>query len=379
MTNSYDDPENKNTQHNLNSEKSDASTTIKSPIACLKKEPKKWAQQWFYFIVSLIAIGAFILALNANYQQLVTQKSTHRQQENMMTKFDSLSKHQQQINIQLTKTTKKFNQLKQIIDEQIGMQNKNLQDFLQQHRYQKQDWLLLTARHYLETAQINANWTDNPQTTKVLLQQADELLQDVSQQQVLVIRQTIAKSITQINALPIVDRAGLLSQLDAAQSLLSQLPINQSPVMLSTDNTPTSPDNTALSWRIKLHESWHLLEKLIIVRHDSNNEPPIFSPLHQSLLRESIRMNLQAAQWAILQNNTVIYQQSLTEALSGIRRIFNNKIANTTALIDQITQLQHVTIISKKPNVDAPLLMLNQLIETRNVPKLPLNATSEVN
>ncbi len=88
------------------------------------------------------------------------------------------------------------------LQNKIQQMNKDLQAALREHFDQKQDWLLLKARYYLELAQINAHWSDDQQVTIALLQQADALLRTIPDQQLFTVRQAIAQEITQLQVLP---------------------------------------------------------------------------------------------------------------------------------------------------------------------------------
>ncbi len=84
----------------------------------------------------------------------------------------------------------------------------------------------------------------------------------------------------------------------------------------------------------------NILKKLVVVRHNEEEVQPLLSPLHQALLRDSIRLDLQQAQWALLQNNPKVYNLSLTHALQNIKRNFAENEQSTQALIKQLQDLQ---------------------------------------
>lgn len=254
------------------------------------------------------------------------------------------------------------------LQNQLQTLNKNFESTLKQQLYQKNDWLLLRARYYLELAQINAHWSGNQEVTIALLQQADKVLHDIAEQKAYEIRQAIAKELAQFKTLAQVDIPGILSQLDAAQNTLVTLPIKQP--FSSMQNNPqqqkTKDENA--SWHKRFKQSMNVLEKLVIIRRNDSDTLPLISPLHQTLIRDSIGLNLQQAEWAILQNNPAVYQLALTQALTAIKRTFDENTAATQALIKQLEALKQVNLISTKPVIEESLSLLNQWIEAKKSP-----------
>ena len=62
------------------------------------------------------------------------------------------------------------------------------------------------------------------------------------------------------------------------------------------------------------------------------------SPLYESILKESIRLNLQEAQWAILNNNPAVYQLALKQAITNLKRTFNETSQDIHIFTQTITR-----------------------------------------
>jgi uroporphyrin-3 C-methyltransferase len=86
------------------------------------------------------------------------------------------------------------------------------------------------------------------------------------------------------------------------------------------------------------------------------------------MLREEIRLNIQEAQWALLHRNEAVYQWSLSQALQHIHGTFEASASTTTSLIRQLQHLQQMNLALKKPMVGHSLPLLNEWIESKNVP-----------
>ncbi|MGQ3890288.1 uroporphyrinogen-III C-methyltransferase [Legionella sp. CNM-1927-20] len=324
---------------------------------------------WHVGLLILTLISLLLAAL-AFYQNSHLKALQTQQQSDIADQFRLLKSQLQKNNLTINTRTENLKNSQTELSNQVDKLDNSLQTALKQRFFQNQDWLLLKARYYLELVQLNAHWGEDQRITAALLQQADQVLQNIPEQQLFPVRQAIAREISKIKALPTVDLAGLLSQLDAAQSLVMQLPMQQSLINNQQTTTPSSTTDNS-SWRRQLSNSLSYLKKLVVVRRHEGATQPIYSPLHQALLREIIRMNLQEAQWAVLQKNTKVYQQALNQAITAIKNTFDQEATNTQALLKSLQQLQRQKLDYPKPMVDEPLVLLNQYIETKTKPTIP--------
>lgn len=339
-----------------------------------KTAAKNTSSRAFLFVTLLIALIALLSAFYAIYTTRHLQQGNDQQTEALNQDLASLKQQQITNHENLTKLKQIINQSQLSLQDQMQKLNRNLQTAMQERLYQKQDWILLRARYYLELAQINAYWTDDQQATIALLKQADTLLATLADQRLFAVRQALAKEMTELQALPKPDITGLLSQLDAAQHAVATLAIKQ-PLRRSAPNKEVETPSS--SWREGLKSSLSALEKLVVIRRNKEDLQPLLSPLEQRLLGDSIRLNLQEVQWAILQNNAAVYQLALRQALQGIKRAFDEKAPATQALIKKLQDLQELNLLRPRIKLEQTLPLLNQLIESKNSQAIANPATSK--
>ncbi len=314
--------------------------------------------------IAFIAMGCAFYAVSINIK---LREVTAQQGKDLLNQMNTLKQLQNDTVTQLASTSKELNESQDKLQNKFNTIDKNLQSALQQRLYQSNDWLLLKARYYLELAQINAHWSDNLQTTAALLQQADAILANVHDQQLFNIRQVIAKETAELQAIPRLDITGLLSQLDAALDTIATLPLKLAVTLTDKKNIPKEEsDKTSSTWQRSLKNSVSLLESLVVIRRHNEDIVPLPSPAYESMLREGIRLNLQEAQWAILQNNDPVYQFSLTQAIQNIKHSFAPDDPGTTALLKQLITLQKTHLILRKPILEQSLPLLNKLIESKD-------------
>lgn len=316
---------------------------------------------------AIIALGAlatsiYTLSLNQQLQNQLTDKD--HQLTTQLEKLDQKQENSQnQIDKKIAAKTNTIEKTRLALEAKFDALNKQLQNAMNQRLYQTQNWQLLKARYYLELAQINAHWSKSFGATIAMLQQADQLLQQVNDPKIFDIRQAIVKDIAQLQALPKIDIAGLLSQLDAAQNSLNNLTIlGESKAEIIS---PEATQGNLSVWRLRLQDSMNLLSKLVVIRRNDEDIKPLLSPAFEAILKENIHLNLQEAQWAVLNRNPQVYQLVLTQALTTLKKNFNVGAPNTGALIKTLTKLQQVQLTQVKPEIGAALPLLNQLINTK--------------
>ncbi|KTD59939.1 uroporphyrinogen-III C-methyltransferase [Legionella shakespearei] len=314
--------------------------------------------------LAAIIIALYSINLNNSFQNnLITAN------KNLTAEVEELKQKHNSVQEDIATKAQSLQHMQSTLESKVDGLNKELQTAMQQRLYQNQDWLLLKARYYLELAQINEHWSDNFNAAIALLQEADKLLQQINTPKIFTVRQAIAKEMAQLKSVPKVDIAGLLSQLDAAQVSVSNLTI-QSTIAESgaSAETETPKAATPQAWRARFQDSLNLLEKLVVIRRTDEEIKPLMSPLFESILRESIRLNLQEAQWAILNNNDAVYQMALKQAIVNLKRTFDEQERNTAELIKQLNTLQQVKLRQEKPITGLALPLLNQMIDNKELP-----------
>lgn len=316
----------------------------------------------------IIALFALIIALynlqsNKKLQINLIDKNT-----SLATKLEQIKQNQSTAQEQIDAKTRTVQEAQNDLQSKIDSLNKEIQTAMSQRLYQNQDWMMLKARYYLELAQINTHWSTNFNASISLLKQADKLLKQLNKPQIYNVRQAIAKEIALLKTAPTLDIAGLLSQLDAAQISVSKLTFQSTIGESQTkDNTESPLADNSSSWRNQLQNSMNLLGKLVVVRRNDEEIKPLMSPLFESILKESIQLNLQEAQWAALNNNPVVYQLSLKQATANLKRTFNSEAKDTAILIKQFNELQEVKITQEKPVIGLALTLLNQIIDNNEL------------
>lgn len=316
----------------------------------------------------IFALGALLIAGYALYMNVELVKHSNDKNTSLSNKIQLLAENKGNSQQQIDDLKNNSTQAQTLIQNKLDNLSKQLHQTRNQKADPSEEWLLLKARYYLELAQINTHWSKNFDATMTLLQQADQVLARFNDPKVFKIRQVLAKDIALLQALPQLDRAGILSQLDALQEnihdLSITLPANKKQPIINSEQS---------SWRMRMQESLDLLDKMVVIRRHDQEIKPLLSPELEALLKETLKLNLQEAQWAVLYSNSAVYQLALKQVIQNIKDNFNVSTENTASLLKKLHQLQQYNLTPTTPELGAALPMLNELINSKRNPLLHSN------
>ncbi|GGI89212.1 uroporphyrinogen-III C-methyltransferase [Legionella impletisoli] len=365
------------TSEKPNTTKRSISTTSSEEKSTTSPNHTLGTKPTFIAFILVIALIAMAFALFATYNNLQLQRQIAFTADQINTEINSLSESHTSVQERINTTLESFAESSNQLGIKLKTLDKNMQSALKQQHYNSDDWLLLKARYYLQLAQINAHWSNNVETTIALLQQADELLANIHDQRLFEVRQAIAKEITQLKSLQSLDKTGLLSKLDALQETVSNLPIKTSVTPENRQNNNEATTKTPEAWRDRLKNSINLLERLVVIRRHDEAIQPLLSQQQEALLRASLQLNLQEAQWAVLQNNETVYKMALNQAIQTIQRYFTTEKGRVEGVLNQLQTLKATNLTEPKPDLNRSLTLLNQIIDARNSKSIEATKTGE--
>lgn len=309
-----------------------------------------------------LCVGLIILVLLMSGVALYTSFTVRQHNTDLVSTIEELKQQQAALSITMTDQAHKLSQAQDSLHEQINTQHKQLQSVVGKRLFQQNNWQLLSARYYLELAEVNAHWNGDTQTTQALLQQTDRVLANIHDARALEIRQAIAGSLATIQQASHPDLSGLLSELDAAQRTIAHLPLRAPWLAKQQQDTPPLRQDKAESpWRQQVNNTLSALEKLVIIRHHSDTTQPLLTPAMETMLREQVQLILQETQWALLQHDEDIYKLTLQQAIVKIKHAFSPEAS--TALVTQLQTLKDKPIKLEPLTINAALLLLNTWID----------------
>lgn len=304
-------------------------------------------------VVALGGVGYTIKQMRHITQQQSTQQSSDNQQ------ITAIQNTQRNIQKALSGLDKRLVTQQQQIDQV----NKRIENFLLEKARKGKDWVLNEIDNYLRLAQLSLRYNRNINAALTLLQTADERLIALSNPAFNALRQRIADDITALKAISKVDTTGLLATLAALTQQIEQLPLPHTNSLLRKAKSSQPEIESQSTWKQGLQHSWQSLQKMIVIRRTDQPITPMLLPQQRNILEQNLQLLLQQAQWAVLQAEPSLYQQSLEQASNWIKRYFDQDAANTRSVLTTLAKLKAVDIKPKLPNLSSSIRPLESLIK----------------
>ena len=239
-----------------------------------------------------------------------------------------------------------LSQSQQKITSQVLLQQHQIQALKQTTLSQTKNEDIQKAMYYLDLAQINAQWSHNITATMHLLLAADQILANSQHPNLSNIRLAIREDLKTLEQIPPIDTIGLLSKLSTLDQKITQFSIQSNTV------TPKSMQSSkTASWRDNLQDNMQQLRGLISIHYQDTTWLEPFNPDYLALLRENIRMNLQQAELAVVEQHQALYQLALSSIEKSLCTGFNPNNPKTQALLNEVHDLQKATVVYPIPKL----------------------------
>lgn len=223
----------------------------------------------------------------------------------------------------------------------------------------REDWRLAEAEHLLRMAMLRLSAMQDVKSAIALLNESDLILQKQDDPGAYAAREKLMDSLEALRSLPNLDRTGLFLQLGALRGLSSQLTA-MAPQFHLTEAKAEPADETR--WQHWLNE----VARYVRIDLDAvNNVKPLLAGQSLGQVRLALALAIEQAQWAVLNGNTEIYQQSLGQAHALLADYFNADDLESKALAERIQALSERQITATMPDLTPSLRALEAYIAER--------------
>lgn len=346
----------------LSTDNKQQGTTKETKPAKRKKRIKTAAVlQTVNFVLSLAIIATIILVVFYSQQKL---KHFNTVIEGQQLKLEQVLAKQRQraqkLNEQLTISTlaqkKELNTLKETIAA-----------FLKQNKHSKQDWLITEAEYLLKLANHRLILAHDIDTAVQALQSADSRLHEVGNPKFIPLRKAIALDIQQLNAVKRIDIVGISAQLNALQQQTETLPLMMpDPQTIRQRKTEASSVSRVDNWQQLPAAMWQDLLKLFRIQKHNDVIKPLLMPEQRFFLIQNLKLQLEQARLALLNNQSTIYKDRIQQAQQWIKKYFDNQHPLSQAMNDSLTKLAAIDITLTLPDISASLTNL-RLLQTEKI------------
>ncbi len=220
------------------------------------------------------------------------------------------------------------------------------------------DWLLAETEQLMMIANHRLQLAHDTHLALQALRAADRQLHQLANPRYLPVRKRVAEEIAQLESLERIDIPGMSLRLGSLGARIDQLPF--------TTDTKFSAEELARANQLPekpsaAREIWTDITSLIRIRRSSDIRKPLLPPEQQYFLRENLRLMLFGAQTALLQGDTVTFEQNINTADDWIRNYYDTSAPPVRAARAELEQMKKVRLSTRLPDISGSLDMLRKL------------------
>lgn len=231
----------------------------------------------------------------------------------------------------------------------------------------REDWLLAEAEYLLSIANQRVLMERTADNAVALLRSADERLQQVGEgtgdTAVFAIRKTLSLDLAALEKVEPVDKEGIYLRLYALAQSVDDLPRLQLAEFANDSETPAAPVDAQgeSGWTDRILRGLRNLAGSLdrYVRIDDVKAPakPLVDSYATRLASLNVRLLLEQAQLALLQDEPTVYRHSLEQAQSLLQSYYVESEQNSR-LRDALAELATIEVALELPNISASLAQL---------------------
>ncbi|MBO5566427.1 MAG: uroporphyrinogen-III C-methyltransferase [Succinivibrio sp.] len=257
------------------------------------------------------------------------------------------------------------------LNEQFGKQAENLktlnQELKQFETRNPNDWRVAQAYFLVNNAFQIVMFSDDISSAVWCLKDADNLLVNLSEPNILKIREAIHSDVMKLSNLPTIDKSGISLKLDSVYRNLDSMQINEIGA-LNKGSPVINTDDSATDWKANLLESFKKFSsRFIEIRHRQSNDVDGFLSSKQiTLVKQNIQSELLLAKFALFHSNYETYSSSISQAVSLIETYYDHDTNSYKANIETLNNL-----LAQKFDKNVTTSLQSQLLFTEFVKSQP--------
>ena len=215
----------------------------------------------------------------------------------------------------------------------------------------RRTWLLAETENLLIIAQHRLSYAHDVRLAREALRAADRQLAQLGDPDYQPVRKQIETEIAALEAFEKLDPAGQAQRLAQLAGRIEQLPFAP-----ENKPTPATAPSDAGFWQ----ELWRDLQGLVRIRSTADTPRLFLLPEQRYFLRENLRLLLLSAQLALLQGDTVTFEQNIRSAQQWLRSYFHTGEASVQAALGELDKALTLRTVTR-PELGGALKTLQDL------------------
>ncbi|MCG7899306.1 MAG: uroporphyrinogen-III C-methyltransferase [Candidatus Thiodiazotropha weberae] len=334
-------------------------------------------------VLAGVALLAVIASLVFGYRYWVEMKTTLEQMnrdlaeanqqqsqfaERLMQSQQAFTKQQQQIAEQqqaLVEQAERVKQAKEAAKKQDTQLYRSLSEIQTKLGGREGQWRVAEAEYLIRVANHRVSLMGDVSTALEALKSADERLSASGDPVWSGVREQLAREITQLKAVPIVDQAGISAELTALADQVERLPLHDEGIALIANEKQTAGGESVASTESLALEQivddlWQGFKSMMVIRHHDRPVSAMLPPEQRYFLIQNLRLKLENAKAALMGQDASLYQDSLNGALEWLSAYFLMEDPGVSGFKGQLEALTKRDIAPQLPDISASLRVLQE-------------------
>ena len=235
-------------------------------------------------------------------------------------------------------------------------------------------WTLSEVGYLLEIASHRLRFQEDVAGALQALVLARQRLAQVNELAFAPVQQMLDETVASLRGVAPLDRSALAQRIAALAAKAGELPLeNES--RTETLKEQAAAERAAMGtevdtsqpgwWREALNNIWAETKRLIVVRRERRDGPPLIGPEEEYYLVQNLRLKLEAVRLAALAGDGASYQDSLALVLGWVERYFDASNERVGEVVREIKALQQVELHPYLPDVSRVLTAFNDAMAVR--------------
>lgn len=234
----------------------------------------------------------------------------------------------------------------------------SVQKVTEEMRQGANQFIIEEVAQLLRLASNSAVYSSDAPSAINALTLADSQLKVLSDPRFALVRREINKEIAELQAAKAVDKSRVTALLSAMSERIDELPLENMPEVIEPlEELPE--EDTSFKGQVKL--MFKNVANPFTVRKVEKAPKPLLAPKERYFLDQNIKLELNQAELAVMQNRGDVFQRSLETAANWINEYFDLNNADVKDVLEQLQSLQAEPVGEPLPNVSGSFEALTQV------------------
>lgn len=222
-------------------------------------------------------------------------------------------------------------------------------------KYAEVEYLLTVANHRLLLER-------DIDTALLALLDADAKLKAIGDPALIPIRGKIADELSALKSVDRPDLPGMSARLRSLVEGIEQLPLISKEHIL-TIKARDQEDREIDSWTELPGTIWKDIKSLVEIKRNDGHIEPLLPPDERHYLSQNLGLKLEESRIALLNRDTAVFRQNLSDTREWIERYFDKESFAVTNVVSTVNELESIELKPTLPDISGSLRHLRDWVE----------------